>query len=158
MKILIDSFAPTPWVNYYLCGWAWDNRPQTILMHSQGWETQIHRDLFFMCILLLEVLTGSSHMSFKWDSCTWNFQITCVLFPILHKNEGFHEMIMGPLVCWGNQLQFSSSLMPIKMNNACSKILVIKGKNIEYKLNDLNQWIILQTAILKNWKKVLFKA
>lgn len=67
-------------------------------------------------------------------------------------------MIMGPLVCRGNQLQFSTSLIPIKMNNACSKILVIKGKNIECKLNGLNQWIILQTAILRNWKKVLFKS
>lgn len=67
-------------------------------------------------------------------------------------------MITGPLVCRGNQLQCSTSLIPIKMNNACSKILVIKGKNIECKLNGLNQWIILQTAILRNWKKVLFKS
>lgn len=59
-------------------------------------------------------------------------------------------MIMGPLVCRSNQLQLSTFLIPIKMNNACSQILVIKGKNIECKLNGLNQWIILQAAILRN--------
>lgn len=52
-------------------------------------------------------------------------------------------MTVGSLVRAGNWWQFSSSLLPMKMNNACSKILVIKGKNTEYKLNGLNQWIIL---------------
>lgn len=74
-----------------------------------------------------------------------------VFFPtLLKKREGFNKMLMGPLTCRGNQLQFSFSLMPIKMNNAYCKLLVIKGKNIEYILNGLNQWIILQTAILRN--------
>lgn len=56
-------------------------------------------------------------------------------------------MMMGSLVCRGIQLQLNSSLMPIKMNNACSKILVIKDENIEYKLNGLNQCIILQRLL-----------
>lgn len=52
-------------------------------------------------------------------------------------------MMVGPLVWGGNWQPFSSFLTLIKMNKICSKILVIKGENTEYKLNGLNQWIIL---------------
>lgn len=71
-------------------------------------------------------------------------------FLLLLRNEGFIEMIMEPLVCRGIQLQFSSSLMPVTMNNASSKILVIKGKN-----RIPTQWAesmdySAETAILRN--------
>lgn len=56
-------------------------------------------------------------------------------------------MTMGPLAFQGIQLCFSSFLMPLTMSDACSEILVIKGKNTEYKLNGLNQWITLQRLL-----------
>lgn len=109
----------------------------------------IHRYWVWCIYILVQIFqVEQSDKSLKWDSHTWNIQVTCILLlnPQL-KSKGFNEMTMGPLAFRGIQLCFSSSLIPMTMNNVCSEILVIKGKNTEYKLNGLNQWITLQRLL-----------
>lgn len=45
------------------------------------------------------------------------------------KNKGLDEMIPGPHVCRGIQLQFGSLLIPKVIHNACAQVLVMKGEN-----------------------------
>lgn len=68
------------------------------------------------------------------------------------------KRLWGHLCAEVSGCSLSSSLMPIKMNNACSKILVIKGKNrIQTRWPESMDYSS-ETAILGNWKKAFSKA
>lgn len=133
---------------------------QVILMFRQGWKTLLHINInfevYYTLVRIFKVAWSATNALNKIPRPELPKSLMSS-FLLCLKNEGFNEMIIGHLCAEAFSCILSSSLMPIKMNNACSKILVTKGKN-----RIQTQWpesmdYSAGTAILGNWKKVLFK-